>query len=219
MKTNIKLLIGISCAIAATLLASCHPFEDPGSLREEQRSYSVADFDQLEMGDAFKINVEQGEAHNVVVKGDARNLDDLLVYVESGTLKVRFDDYRNRRHQTYITIAMPQVKGLNFSGASTATVSGLVSDNRLDVVVSGASKLTLNGYGEFLNSSISGASRLYAFDYLAQEVYTDVSGASKARVYAEVRLDAIASGASYIGYKGEPVVYKNTSGASIVRKE
>ena len=32
-------------------------------------------------------------------------------------------------------------------------------------------------------------------------------------------LDAIASGASYIGYQGDPVLHANSSGASVIRRE
>lgn len=204
--------------ILAYIFTSCVPLEDPGALIEEQRTYEVDDFTRLEMGSAFVIDVSVGEAKSVTVRGDARNLDDLIVAVNQGTLKITFDDYGNRRHRTYVTITMPEVEAINFSGASTSTVSGISSD-RLDVVVSGASKATLIGLGDFLTADISGASRLYAFDYIAGDVRANVSGASKARVYALERLDAIASGASYIGYKGQPIVYSNTSGASIVKQE
>src|SRR5688572_8325313 len=88
-----------------SLLTSCHN-EDPGPLQEVHKDYSLIDFDRLEMGSAFNIEVEQGNEFRVRVEGDRRNIDDLEVYKSGSTLIIEFEDDANRHHDTYINITM-----------------------------------------------------------------------------------------------------------------
>ncbi len=87
------------------------------------------------MGSAFNIEVEQGNAFSVKVKGDRRNIDDLNVYKNGNTLVVEFDDDdANRHHDTYISITMPSLKGVNFSGGSVSKIRGFESEEDLDLL-------------------------------------------------------------------------------------
>jgi hypothetical protein len=236
MKSKINLLFGLGLAITLFGLSSCHT-EDPGPLQEDEKQFSIVDFDRLEMGSAFIIDVEQGNFFSVEARGDRRNIDDLKVYKDGNTLVIRYDDNHNRKHDTFITITMPSLRAANFSGASNSRVSGFLDQDELDfylsgaslsqldidadeinIVISGASNLTLTGSGAQLNSEISGASLLNSFNYTVGEVKVSASGASKAHVYADDELDAIASGASIIYYKGTPNVQSSVSGASSVVK-
>src|SRR5690349_5686803 len=122
---KIRLIFSL-LAIAAFsfVLSSCSETEDPGPLQEVYEEYSVDDFDRLEIGDAIHIDVEQGNYFEVSVRGDRRNVDDLDVFKEGSTLIVRFDENRNRNHETYVTITVPTLRSVNFSGASDSRVSG-----------------------------------------------------------------------------------------------
>lgn len=236
MNSKINLLFSIALLMMVFSLTSCHT-EDPGPLQEDEKQFSIVDFDRLEMGSAFIIDVEQGDFFSVEARGDRRNIDDLKVYKDGNTLVIRYDDNHNRHHDTFITITMPSLRAANFSGASNSRVSGFTDMEELDfylsgaslsqldveaeeinVVLSGASNLTLTGYGVELNSEISGASVMNSFNYTVSEAKVSVSGSSKAHVYADDELEAIASGASVIYYKGEPNVNSSVSGASSVVK-
>ena len=235
MNSKINLLFGIGVLAILFGLTSCYT-EDPGPLQEAEKQFSIVDFDRLEMGSAFIIDVEQGNFFTVEARGDRRNIDDLKVYKDGNTLVVRYDDNHNRRHDTFITITMPSLRAVNFSGASNSRISGFAGEeldfylsgaslSQLDVdadeinlVISGASNLTLTGSGTELKSEISGASLLNSFNYTVNEAKVSASGASKAHVYAADELDAVASGASVIYYKGSPNVSSSVSGASSVVK-
>ena len=222
---------------AVIILISCER-EDPGPLQEKRKEYSIIDFDRLEMGSAFKIEVEQANTFSVEVKGDRRNVDDLDVYKSGNTLIVRFDDNADRHHDTYIHITMPVLKAVNFSGASVSKISGFESDDDLDLylsgssvsqldadfreielVVSGASSLLLHGSGDELKAEVSGASELKAFDYPVREALVNVSGASDGKVTVTDELNVTAGGASSLLYRGNPTVTASTSGASSVQKD
>src|SRR5262245_15741582 len=103
--------------ILVPLLISCDN-EDPGPLQEVHKEFAVTDFDRLEMGSALNITVEQGNIFSVEVRGDRRNINDLDVYKSGNTLIIEFDENGNRRHDTYVSITMPRLEGVYFSGAS-----------------------------------------------------------------------------------------------------
>jgi hypothetical protein len=222
---------------ASLLLTSCFT-EDPGSLQEGEKQFFVEDFDRLNMGDAFHITVTQGEFFTISAEGDKRNLNDLDVRKDGSTLKIDFNDNRNRKHQTHIFITMPLLRGAKLSGASESNISGFsgeanldlslsgastlqadIDADAMDVSISGASHLKFTGETSDLHADVSGASVLTAYDLAADKAHVNVSGASEAKVMVITELHASARGASNIRYKGSPAVYKETSGASSIHAD
>ncbi len=220
----------------AILFTSCIE-EDPGPKQSDTHSFALTDFDKLEIGDAFVVNVQKGNEFSVNVEGDRRNLDDLSVFKTGSTLVARYLTNRNRQYNTYITITMPALSSFNFSGAVNAHVSDFVSD-RMDVTlsgaslaqlnlqvrelycnISGASQLRLTGEGQKIDGSISGASLLSGFDYALSDARLIVSGASTGRVSVSQQLNVTASGASVVVYRGSPQVNAQVSGASVVKQD
>lgn len=237
MTKHFKTLLSAMFLAGACILTSCDE-EDPGPLQDKEKDYSLIDFDRLEMGSDFHISVEQSNIYSIHVEGDRRNLDDLEVYKEGSTLVIKYEDNANRKHNTYITIRMPQLNGVNFSGASVSTIKGFESDDDLDFIlsgasdcqmdvgyrelnvdISGASRLRLYGLGDSIEGKISGASTLSAFDYPVREATLDASGASNVKVTVSDQLEVVASGASSVLYRGNPTVSSNVSGGSTVEKD
>jgi hypothetical protein len=234
MKTTLGYLSVIAVLFAMT---SCE-IEDPGPLQETEREYRLTDFDRLEIGDAMNIRVYKGDYFEINARGDRRNIDDLEVDREGNTLVIRFEDERNRRHETYIDITMPTLQSAHFSGASNSKVSGFSNIETLDIYVSGASmcqlnvdaaslnafvsaasQLNLRGAGDNISVQLSGASLLQAFNYAVANATLNVSGASEGRVTANDHLDVVATGASLVLYRGNPSVNAETSGSSTVRQD
>lgn len=233
IKTLLILSIGISI-----ILSSCCETEDPGPLQEAKKEFSILDFDRLEIGDAFIIEIEQASTFSIKVEGDRRNIDDLNVYKSGSTLVIKYDDDSGRNHDTHITITMPTLEAVNFSGASVSTITGFESDEELDLylsgasiaqlvagyrevnlVLSGASSLMMHGLGDELHAEVSGASVLNAFEFPVRQAEVKATGASAGKVTVTDELDAVASGASSILYRGNPSVSSNTSGDSSIRKD
>lgn len=237
MHINIcKSLITVAAVLAVA--TSCTYTEDPGSIRHDRREFAVMDFDRLEMGSGFIIDVEQSSRFEVEAYGDARNLDDLEIFVNGNTLVARFRNNANRNHSTRIEIRMPALAGVNLSGGSKSSIEDFESDQQLDiylsgaafsevkvgyrkmkVVLSGASKLDVEGLGDEMTAEVTGASELTAFDYPVRVAAVEVSGASYGKVTVSDNLKAIAAGASWLLYRGSPSVASDVSGASGVRKD
>src|SRR5690606_27633592 len=123
MKPGLKFTNFLSFVFVSLVLTSCF-VDDPGPLQEVERQYSIVDFDRLEMGDAFHIDVREGNFFEINVRGDRRNVEDLSVRKEGNTLIIRYRQHRKRRHDTYVDITMPVLRAVNFSGASDSRVYG-----------------------------------------------------------------------------------------------
>lgn len=223
---------------SALTFTSCDYSEDPGPLQEVEEEFNETDFDRVEIGDALHIDVEQGNYFEITVRGDRRNVNDLEVYKEGSTLIIRFDEWENRRHETYVTITMPTIVGANFSGATNSRISGFdeltkfdfylsgASVSQLDVVagefntvISGASVATLRGSASLLEAEVSGASVLKGFNFPVVTADILATGASHGSLTVADQLHAVASGASSVTYRGNPTVTSDVSGSSSVRQE
>jgi hypothetical protein len=228
----------ISVTIAAALFFSCHYSEDPGSIQEAEKKFSVTDFDGLKIGGAFNVDVKHGNYFEVSVRGDSRNIDDMDVKKEGTTLMIRYKKSSNRRHNTYITIAMPAIEYANFTGTSDSQISGFyelenfdlyllgsskcqldLKTEKLSVVLLGASTLSIRGDGHDLEAELSGASILNAFNFLVATADLRVWGASDGHVSVRDQLNVVATGASVVVYRGNPEVISEISGSSSVHPD
>lgn len=225
--------------LALTLITSSCEREDPGPIQETDRDYDQTDFDRLEMGNAFRVTVEESTIYSIHVRGDRRNLDDLDVHKSGSTLVIRFEKDGNRKHETYVDITMPKLRAANFSGASVPIIKGFNEpEDALDLflsgatkaqldatyksvkaVLSGASELIMTGNGDALDTELSGASILKAFNFPVRTATMNVTGASSGQVRVSEELNAVASGSSSVLYRGDPEVNADTSGNSSVNQD
>jgi hypothetical protein len=228
-------------ALLGFAISGCTRDEDPGPIQQSEDQYDFTEFNRLDMGDALHINVAQGTEFSIIVKGDRRNLEDLVVRRSGSTLEMKFKNglrfARHRQYATEVTIVMPALAGVNFSGAARAHVSGFEIDDfqvslsgaadctldiqasHVDFDLSGASDLIVTGTGSSMKASLSGASMLSALEFPVDDANIDASGASNVKVNALQRLTATLSGASDVIYRGTPVMLISTSGASNVNHE
>ncbi len=225
------------CLVLFTITACSSQSKGP----ERTRTLKVSDFSKLDLGSAFRINVEQGSNYRVTVTGKEDDLDDLDYGVSRGKLHIGYknNSWKKSRQQVQVEITMPNLDGVNLSGACNAKVKGFRNGRGMDIDVSGASRvemdftadkvfvdlsgasrLTLIGRGENLEGEMSGASSFDGRDFPVKEANIDASGASKASVVASSALQADASGASNIRYSGSvSQVRSSSSGAGSVRRE
>jgi hypothetical protein len=204
------------------------------------REFDLTGFDKVDVSHAFAVDIRQGDSFSVVVGIDNNLVEYLRVEKRGGTLKIGLDTRRNyiSSHGT-AEVTMPELTGLELSGASHGSVSGFESTRALDVDlsgashlegdvecgnarfdVSGASHLTLSGSGEDAIIGASGASHVDLADFPVADASVDASGASHVTVNPSGTLNAEASGASHVKYLGRPSLGRiDTSGASSVEPE
>ena len=211
-----------------------------GSGNTVAKEYDLVGFSRLAVGNAFQVAIAHGPKHSVTVTVDDNLVEHLDVAKSGDILRIKLRPNLNVRNATLrATVALPELTGLDLSGAVRATLTGFNSDKSLDAElsgacnlrgdikngdarfdVSGASKIELRGSARALKASASGASTVNLAEYKSGNTVADASGASHITVIPSGNLQADASGASSVKYGGEPTDVKaHTSGASSVRKK
>ena len=135
------LLISLVAGLAS---AGCGGFgmSITGSGHAVTKEYDLAGFFRPSIGNAFHVEVAQGAKHSVAVTVDDNLAEYLDVAESGGTLRIRMQSGLNIRKATMkAVVAMPELTGLDLSGAVRAAVTGLSSDKTLDAELSGPSHL------------------------------------------------------------------------------
>ena len=245
--------------LTSGLLVGCVGGMVRGSGNLDTQEFNFSDFTHVEVGSAFEVKVVQSDSYSVSVTADDNLFDYILVSKQGTTLQIRLKSASYISTTTRAEITMPQLRGLELSGATRGTVSGFSSTENLDIEVSGASSLDMSdisagdvefdisgaskvtgditaGDAEFglsgassvqlegsakdIKVKASGASRAELSGFTVNNADVNFSGASNGMVNLDGRLDADLSGASKLGYIGEPTMGNiNTSGGSTLSKK
>lgn len=204
------------------------------------REFDLAGFDKVDVSYATRVNISQGDSFSVVVSIDDNVLEYLQVEKQGSTLKIGLDPRRNYRDtRATAEVTMPELTGLELSGASRGTISGFKSSRGFNVDASGASRLsgdieagdarfdvsggsrvTSTGSAEDAVIDASGGSTVDLADFPVADANVEASGASDVIVHASGTLDVDASGASHVKYLGSPTLGSiDTSSGSSVEPE
>ena len=231
------LLLGACDSNDTELHGDATTVEPPGNV--VTKDFDFANFTSVEAANAFAVEISQSDAFGVTVRIDDSLEDRLDVSLEGNTLRLRLKGGLNIEGDITLeaTITMPVLEGLQLSGAASADLSGITSTAKVDMVLSGASRLAgdvqaldrgidasgastvqLEGVAASMSIDGSGASNLDLADFAAETAEVTLSGASEATVNVRNRIDAVdVSGASRLYHLGDPELgdVKN-SGASTV---
>lgn len=214
---------------------------------ENAEKRTISGFRAIKIFNAFDVYITQGNEEAVAVSASKPEYrEKIITSVEKGVLTIRFDDDKkflrgwNRDRQklkAYISVKKLEqltVSGacdvymeeeldadeliMNFSGASD--LKGKINAKMLVVTLSGASNITLSGTAETAKIEASGASDFKGFDLLTSFCDAKASGASSVSITVQKELNASASGASSVHFKGEGLIRNiKTSGASSVTRK
>ena len=230
-------LLAFQLACAVSLPASK---TGSGNILTIEEAFS--DFDALDISHTFKVEVVQGDTYRVVLHIDDNFVDDLEIVQQGAVLRIGLTpEFRGVTTNATLEaeITMPELSGIEVSGASQAEILGFTSnasfagevsgasvlrgeietgDTHLDV--SGAGSAELSGHGDGLTVDASGGSSVDLADFAVTDALIDASGASSVTVYVSGTLSASASGASSVKYLGDPTLGSiDISGASSVSPE
>ena len=213
---SVGLLFSANCGGIGSM-KSFSGIKGSGTSKSEQRN--ISGFSKIEAGGAMNVEITAQGDFSVTVEAD----DNLLQYIKTetsgDTLKIYSEGRISPKAKMNVKITMPEVKGLDVSGASNAVVSNVKVDS-LELNASGASKIKIEGESKDLDSDASGASKIDAENLRVENAKVKASGASSSIVSPSNELKADASGASSIHYTGEPKnVNQKSSGASSVKKK
>ena len=237
---RISLLTLLAFAIVSS---SCHFIEGrhvDGNGKVVTREHPVGSFDRVEVSGALDVYLKQDSGNAPVRVETDENLQDLIQISESnGTLYISpVERYNLQATRLKIYVSTSRIRGLHVSGAShifgenrfnssetfDLEISGAsevkvdVKAPRVNAEVDGASTAELAGETRDFSANGSGASNFKCFGLMAENTKVDISGACSADVFASVKLDVEASGASEVQYRGAAAVTQDVNGASSIRK-
>jgi len=238
-----KYAFPLLCVLLLTL-CSCKRkvVSGEGNMVTGERTVSPS-FDGITIEDALSatVSVSPGAPVSVRISGYENLLPLIKTEVKGNELRVYVSETYDLENDDslHISITVPRLKRIASSGASHIDIPATLRTDELEVKASGASEIMLSdvqvarlkaevsgaslltlGAGSIskLEASVSGSSKLAACGVQAADARLDVSGASGANVNAIQTLQAEASGASVVTYKGTPQVKSETSGAGSVSR-
>lgn len=165
MKRTIFAAAIIVILIAGILLTGCdRVLIAVGSGPLTTKEYSFSDFNAVDVGSAFKVDVIPSDNFSVKVTA-AENLFKNIKVVKTGsTLKIYIEEWHLLIGDETLEarITMPGLQGLNLSGAASGTAKGFKSGNDFCAQISGASTLDIDMETGNFTGEISGASKVTA---------------------------------------------------------
>jgi hypothetical protein len=235
-----KLLLFLVAVAGVAVVYAQKTINDPNA---EVRN--VSGFHAIKVSHGIDLYLSQSASEAVAVSAaEEKFRDRIKTTVEDGVLKIWFDNdnnwkvwnTNNKKLKAYVSFK--DIDKLIASGASDVMVDGSIKASSLTIHLSGASDFrgqvnastlvfdqsgasdaTVTGQASSLKIGVSGASSFKGYDLQTDNCNAKASGASDIRITVNKELNARASGASKIVYKGGGVIRDlNTSGASSINK-
>ncbi len=207
-------------------------------------AHEVAEFDELDVSHAFKVDVIfSDEVTDLEITAN----ENLHQYIEVQQVGDRLEIGLQRgisvsgNATLRAEIRVGSLNNIRASGASYISMTDTLESDNLTVVLSGASSIlgqiyvdqnlfadlsgasyvNFKGYAETMEVEASGASLVKDYDLTIQELYLDLSGASGAYLTVERSIEVEASGGSVLTYKGNPEFGSMdlSGGSTVVKRE
>jgi hypothetical protein len=211
---------------------------DKESYEEVTEDLPITSFEKLEIWGMLNVLVSDGPTYSLTARGSRKAIANVKVRQRAKWLKIGSSFFFwHRQYDLVLTITTPNLSKLDVSGACTVQLTGFKELPSLDIDITGASnvslegevqtlniditgasRLTLDGRGNNLTADITGASALHALKYPVEDARVEVTGACTAQIFATRVLKAEATGASKVEYQGDPSVDFESAGASYIKK-
>jgi hypothetical protein len=207
----------------------------------------LSGFHSINIANAFDVYISQGNVEAVAISASSAELKERIkTSVENGVLIIRFDDdkkfwklFNSDKQKLKAYISVKKLDKLSVSGAcdvfmeegissddlfikfsGASDLKGKVNAKNLSVEMNGASDITLSGNAANLKIEASGASDFKGYELVTNYCEAKASGASSVFITVNKELNANASGASDVRFKGEGLIRNiKTSGASSVTRK
>jgi hypothetical protein len=167
----------------------------------------VPAFSAVSLAGASDVSVEVGGEQQVVVHADDNLLAIVTTEFEGGTLVVSQSESFDSVTPARVEIGVPSLDALRLTGAGDLTVDGHDLE-RLAVDLTGAGTLRGSGSVDRLDVLLSGAGDVELEGLVAGEASAMLSGAGNIAVNVTRALDAKVSGVGTISYAGDPAEVK-----------
>jgi hypothetical protein len=158
-------------------------------------------------------NEVSGNVLRISTRENIRNARSKDIFVSAGSLEV----IELSSAADFVAENMLDTRNLRIGVSSAAKLELEVNADKIDVNISSSGNATLQGTANELSASVSSAGDLQAEELVVDKCRVNVSSAGDASVYVAKELDADASSAGHITYRGNPESRKvNSSSAGSI---
>lgn len=214
--------LGLAALGLAMILSSCVTIigGTAGSGTAKTETRSVSGFSSITFSGVGTLNITQTGTESLTVSADDNLLPLLTSNVSNGTLTlgVKPGNSINPSKPIVYTLTIKNLEQLTLSGAGAINAKD-IKPTTLNVILSGAGKMTISGSAQSQTALVSGLGSYNAKDFTTDSAQVTISGAGSATVTVNKALTAIVSGAGSVTYYGSPPqVTKTISGAGSVKQ-
>jgi hypothetical protein len=207
-----------------------------GNMKTENRK--VTEFTRISISGVYNVILKQDSSLSINITAD----DNLFKYIKSNVHGNRLEIYNKRNFcntgQITVTVGVRNLEEVETSGAVELSSDGRINTKDMRLEMSGVSKITLElnaanvvtsgsgasevdlkGQATSHDISLSGDSKVHAFDFVVGRCEIQSAGVGHCEVDVLNSLSVHSSGASEVKYRGNPSdVTNEKSGASSIEK-
>ena len=222
-------------AVAIASLAACNgsaadrtsQSDAPRQLSGEsgERTFQLADFDEVSLRGPDNIEVTVGNDFSVRAVGDQAVLDALEIEVRDGSLRVKrendswFDSGPDGEATIYVT--MPAINGASLAGSGDMQIDraeathmelsvagsgdlsvGEIRATGLDVDVAGSGDVSASGTATSVEISIAGSGNVSVGDLRSERMHVSIAGSGDVEGYATGEVEANLLGSGDVTVRG-----------------
>ena len=216
--TVIVLCLGISACADGQFRKTVY---GNGKVVKEERSAEQAS--GIKVATGIDVYLSQGDKPSLVIEADENLHEYIITEVKDDVLHVYTEanirDAEMKR--AYVTLrdinrigtssagdvigeTPVKTENLKLSASSAGNIKMEVYAKRIDANISSSGDVTLNGEADVIEASLSSAGDLNAYNLQVREADVSVSSAGNADIFVTERLNARASSAGDVNYKGDP---------------
>jgi hypothetical protein len=237
-----KKILLISISLLPAFFFSCVFDVKPvitGNRNVVTETRQIENFENLEVSTGLNIYITFGLEASLKVEADQNLHEVIKTECENGRLKVFSDANIRKAKAKNVIITIPSLSSIEVSSAGSVIAKNLLKTDEIEIEVSSAAELELqveaksltievssagkailNGIAEDVHAEVSSAGEIKAFELISQSCSVNASSAGHASFTAEQKLNAEASSAGSISYKGDPkdTNIEKSSGGSVTKK-
>lgn len=208
------------------------------ALGQNTDTRKLDDFKAINVGEAIELILIPGNKNEAKIVARNIDLDDIETRVSGSTLKIELSGNSYRSIDVEITLTYKELEELSVSSAADVQTNGAIRTEDLEVTVSSAGSASLEVETKSLDISVSSSGVLNiegvtvmqrvgvssaggykGYDLQCDETYVKATSAGYARVTANKEIDARASSAGSVKYRGNPQkVYVDASSGGSASK-
>jgi hypothetical protein len=188
-----------------------------------KKERDAGSFTGIRVSTGIDVYLTQGNNMSITVEADENLHEYIITEVQNGNLNVYADANIRSAEMKRVYVTMKDINmvstssagdvigqtpvrtdNLRLNASSAGDIKLEVYAKTIDADISSSGDVTLSGEADLLEAGLSSAGDLNAFGLKVREAVVSASSAGDADIYVTEKLDARASSAGDVNYKGEP---------------